>query len=344
MPCFTRRGSLAMTNTLYRFKNTIFTFSLLFLALFWNVQQGMAGTDAKGGKVYSIGFHFWKSGKIYDEAYQGIIDSLALEKINFQQVIINSGLDRKKARENLLAMDKMGLDCLVSMSSEGTQIVQDMHLKTPVIAAVVNHPFALGIVDEKSATKNLTGLCYFINPEKQLQLFKKLFPAAKHIGMIYDQKNPAGFLAEEPLMAKACDKMDLRFSSVGIVGKSDIVDGAKALLEKKVDVIVVPTNLEVYGNLSLILDLVYGNKTPIVSLNKQGVDNGALAALFADNYKLGRMAGPMIAAILFGQKPPGEIPFAMVDSPDLIINLGAANRLDYEFPPDILVSASIVLH
>ena len=295
------------------------------------------------GKIYRIGFHFWKSGKIYDEAYMGITDSLALEKIEFEPVIMNSGLNRQKAEDNLLAMDKMALDCIVSMSSEGTQIATMMHLQTPVIGAVINHPLSLGIVAQDRAKENFTGLSYFVAPEKQLNLFQRLFPKATHFGMIFDKNNPAGFLAEEPLMAKACEKLGIRFSSVGISGRADIPEGARQLINEQVDLVIIPTNLEVYGNLDLILELFYDRKTPIVSLNKQGADNGALAALFADNYKLGRMAASMFRSILIDHIPAGQIPIVMIDTPDLIINLSAAENLSYEFPPDILVSAAIVL-
>ncbi|MBU1565155.1 MAG: hypothetical protein KJ630_05960 [Proteobacteria bacterium] len=339
-----------MQGTLASSKMIVMMLLLAMICANLGVNQGFAAPEQSSAtplpasdQSFCIGFHFWKSGKIYDEAYQGIIDSLALEKISFQPVVMNSQLNREMAQENLLAMDRMKLSCIVSMSSEGTQIAQAMKLETPVIAAVINHPLSLGIIEKNRSNENLTGLSYFIDPEKQLQLFQKLFPGSNHFGMIYDKNNPAGFLAEEPLMAKACKKLGIRFTSVGIVGRDDIAEGAEKMLADKVELLIVPTNLEVYGNLGLILEQFYSRKIPIVSLNKQGVDNGALAALFADNYKLGRMAGPMFRSILIDHTPASAIPIAMIDEPDLIINLSAANSLDYEFPPDILVSAAIVL-
>lgn len=302
-----------------------------------------AQSSAVSAKVYRLGFHFWKSANIYDEAYQGIIDSLTLEGINFESIIVNSDLNLEVARDSLRKMDAMHLDCIVSMSSEGTQIAHTLGLKTPLIAAVINHPRALGLTTEGGRAATLTGISYFIEPLKQLNLFLALYPDVRRIGMIYDKHNPAGYLAEAPMMKDGCEAMGVLFSSVGVSGRADLAAGLETLLQDGVEMVIVPTNNNVYRNLDLILDTAYSRQVPVVSLNKQGVENGALAALFADNYKLGRMAGPMLRSILFDGVPAASIPIIFIDQPDLIINLSAANRLNYEFPPEILVSAAIVI-
>ena len=43
-------------------------------------------------KVYRIGFHLWKPGKIYDEAMAGIKDGLELQGIHYEEVILHSKL------------------------------------------------------------------------------------------------------------------------------------------------------------------------------------------------------------------------------------------------------------
>ncbi|MCF6238052.1 MAG: hypothetical protein L3J79_04435, partial [Candidatus Marinimicrobia bacterium] len=293
---------------------------------------------------FRIGFHFWKPGKIYDEAYQGVVDGLALEAIRYKSFIFNANRDEALARKNLKTLDGMGLDLIVSFSSAGTKIAQSMQLRTPLIATVVNHPMVLGIQKEEEANgSSITGTSYYVDAEQHLLFYREMFPRLSRVDMIYDTNNPAGFQAEEPLMRKACERLGLVFLSEGIVGKKDLPTAAQALADAKADIIVIPTNRQVYANLQNVLDITHAHQIPVVSMNKQGVEYGALAALFADTYKLGRLMAPIAGQILIDKKKPAEIPFKFIAQPDLIINLKEARNLDYEFNPSILGKASIVL-
>lgn len=293
---------------------------------------------------YRIGFHFWKSGAIYDEAYQGIIDGLDLAGIRYQPLVCNSHRDEAAARQNLVRMEAEDLDLIISLSSAGTRLAADMHLKTPLIATVINHPVSLGIQGVgDNGTLPLSGTSYYVDTDRQLQLYQELLPSLSRVGMIFDHNNPAGYLAEAPLMEKSCTSKGLAFISRGIAEKKDLAGAATALVDAGVDLIVIPTNFQVYGHLDEILKIATPRNIPVVSMNKQGVESGALAALFADTYKLGRLMVSIAGQILVEKKKIGEIPFLYIPRPDLIINLEAARRLNYEFGAAVLGRASIVL-
>lgn len=292
-----------------------------------------------------IGFHFYKPGKIYDEAYQGVIDGLQLADVEIEQVIFRSGRDQELARQNLLKMDQMNLAVIVSFSSAGTRIAKSLKLTTPVLASVINHPISLGISSElPGQNSNISGTSYYINASQQLSLYVDLFPELKRVGMIYDANNPAGYLAEEPLMKEACVKRELLFISKGATGRSNVAEAAAYLLEQQVDVIVIPTNLQIYNNLDIVLEITNSKNIPVVSMNKQGVEAGAIAALYADTYKTGRHMVNLIQQIVLQKRNASRIPFYYTLSPDLIINLKAAAVIDYEFRPEVLGRASIVLN
>ena len=295
-------------------------------------------------KPYKIGFHLWKPGKIYDEAMAGIRDGLQLEGIEYEEVIMESGKDKELARENLLKLDAMGLDVIYSLSSAGTKIAKALSLKTPVVATVINHPASLGVGqgDSNGGTK-LTGTSYYVDANKQLALYMSLFPEAREIGMIFDSNNPAGALAEEPFMGQACNDAGLKFHSVGITEKEELVEAAEKLIANGADMIVVPTNRLVYGNLDIVMAVTEEHGVPIVSMNKQGVENGAMAALYADTYNLGRQTAAMVSQILEQGTEVPAIPFQFIPEPDVILNLSSANSLDFEFPAEVLSSAAIVM-
>ena len=79
-------------------------------------------------------------------------------------------------------------------------------------------------------------------------------------------------------------------------------------------------------------------------MSKQGVENGALAGLYADTYKLGRYTAPMAKQILEGEKDAAHIPFNFIPNPDVALNLKAAKTLGYAFPADILGQATIIVY
>ena len=297
-----------------------------------------------GEKVYKIGFHLWKPGKIYDEAMQGIRDGLALANIKYEEVLLHSDRDKELARENLLKLDAMGLDLIYSLSSAGTRIAKTLKMRTPVIATVINHPTSLGVghTVEDGATR-LTGTSSYVDAKKQLELYRSLFPRIKKVGMIYDANNPAGALAEEPFMREISAEMGIQFVSVPVTDKEEIQPAAALLLADGVDAIVVPTNKLVYGNLDIVIEQVANKQIPIVAMNKQGVENGALAALFADTYKLGRQTAEMATLVLRRGANPENVNFGFIEDPDIIINLSSANRIGYIFPAEVLSDAAIVL-
>ena len=304
---------------------------------FYQVQEAFAEK-----KMYKIGFHLWKPGKIYDEAMAGIKDALKTENISYKAETFYADKSKEKAIENFKKMDSMGLDLIYSLSSAGSKIAKNLGLKTPIIATVVNHPISLGL---KFGDKNnkLTGTSYYIDTHDQLKLYLKLFPEITKVGMIYDKNNPAGYSAEEPFLKQACMHLGKEFLSIGIENKSEILETTKKIIKDGAEIIVIPTNNLVYGNLKELLEITHAQKIPVVSMNKQGVENGALAALFSDTYKTGLLTGPIAKKILIDKINPKHIPFKYSLKPDLIINMKEAKNLGYNFPHDVLSDATIKL-
>ncbi len=335
-------------NVMKRLKTLSLTMALVVVVSFGaglSVAPAGAKTEgAKKEKTYRIGFHFWKSGKIYDEAMLGIKDGLALAGIPYEAVVMQSNKDKDKAVENLRTMDTMGLDLIYSLSSAGTKLTKTAGVKTPVIATVINHPTSLGVGKDGNRAIQLTGTSYYVDTRKQLKFYLTLFPNVKKVGMLYDKNNPAGALAEEPFMQEACQELGKPFVSVGLESKDELVPAAKKLVKAGVDILVIPTNRLVYGNLRLIQAVTHQHKLPVLSMSKQGVENGALAGLYADTYKLGRYTAPMAKQILEGEKDAAHIPFNFIPNPDVALNLKAAKTLGYAFPADILGQATIIVY
>lgn len=326
-----------------------FVYLAMLVALLWSNLSNSAAAQEQANpqdaKMYRIGFHLWKPGKIYDEAMNGIEDGLKADHIEYEKFVVQSNQTETDAVENLRMLDSMNLDVIYSLSSAATQIVKKIGMYTPVIATVINHPASLSISDTDSGKEvKLSGTSYYIDVHKQLELYRDLFPQARKIGMIYDSNNPAGYLAEEPFLREACTNAALAFVSLGIDKASVLPEATRRLLANGVDVIVIPTNNLIYDHLSTVLEIANKQDVPVVSMSKQGVENGALAALYADTYDLGRQAADLAINILRGKLDPREAGFHFAHQPDIIINLTSAKALRYRFPPDVLNAAAIVIH
>lgn len=317
-----------------------------FAVLLFTMAVAIPSAHAKENKghVYRIGFHLWKPGKIYDEALAGIKDGLQVNGIKFEAIEIQSNRDKVLAEQNLRKLDNMGLDLIYSLSSAGTKLAKRIGMRTPVIATVINHPVSLGVdAGDKSPNIQLTGTSYYVDAKKQLHFYQSIFPTINKVGMIFDSQNPAGYLAEEPFMRKACKELGITFISMKIRGKNELASATGKLVSSGVDIVVIPTNRLVYGNLNTILRITNKNNIPVVSMNKQGIENGALAALYADTYNLGRQAADMTKQIFIEGASPGKVRFQFIPEPDIILNLKSAKQLGVEFPPDILSRATIVM-
>ena len=315
---------------------------LLVLAIM--ILSPAAYAQESNDKVYRIGFHLWKPGKIYDEAMAGIKDGLLVNGVRYEAVEIQSDRNKELAQENLRKLDDMGLDLIYSLSSAGTKLAKRIGMQTPVVATVINHPASLGVSQEgQSSSIQLTGTSYYVEANKQLALYQQVFPDVKKVGMIFDSQNPAGYLAEEPFMRKACNDIGLEFVSIKVSAKSELAQATNQLVEAGIDLMVIPTNRLVYGNLNQVLDITNKQSIPVVSMNKQGIENGALAALFADTYNLGRQAADMAKRIIVDGVDPSQVEYQFIPDPDIILNLKSAKKLGVEFPAEILSQATIVL-
>jgi putative ABC transport system substrate-binding protein len=274
----------------------------------------------------------------------GIRDGLAAEKIDQEAIVLKANRDKKSAAENFRKLDAMNLSVIYSLSSAGTQIAKELNLKTPVVATVVNHPASLGVMAGKNPTgTQLSGTSYYVDANKQLNLYRSLFGAIKTIGMIYDKNNPAGALAEMPFMKKAAESAGAQFIAIGITKKNEVAPAADKLIARNAELIVVPTNRLVYANLGPVLEKAFAKRIPVVSMNKQGVENGALAALFADTYNLGRRAAVIARRIIRDGVPASELGFEYSKNPKIIINFKSAKRLSFKFPVAIVGQAEIIL-
>lgn len=98
-----------------------------------------------------------------------------------------------------------------------------------------------------------------------------------------------------------------------------------------------------FDNIEQVLKITDPLKIPVFAQAEKAVENGALAGLTSDNVKLGYETAKIIIRILKDKESPADIPFIFDEFSRMIINLKAAQKIEYEVPFSVFQAASKVI-
>jgi putative tryptophan/tyrosine transport system substrate-binding protein len=115
-----------------------------------------------------------------------------------------------------------------------------------------------------------------------------------------------------------------------------------AMVQDRVDSLVVSDQLENIAYRQLIVELAAESRIPAIYPYREFVDLGGFMAYSYDLVGTYRRAADQIDQILKGTKP-GEIPFYQQTHFDLVINLNAAKALGLNIPSRLLAIADDVI-
>ena len=100
----------------------------------------------------------------------------------------------------------------------------------------------------------------------------------------------------------------------------------------KVDALYVPTDNTVVSALESVVIVAENAKLPLIVGETDSVKKRALGTISIDYYALGRQTGRMALEILEKNANPAEMPIQYLDDVELVLNLGAAERMGVELP------------
>lgn len=162
------------------------------------------------------------------------------------------------------------------------------------------------VTDPKDAfpeSANIGGVSNFVPLEPQLELFKKLQPGLKRIGMLYNPGEANSISIVKKLKA-LCPKYDLTLVEQTINKTADVAQSVVQLAQG-CDAIFISNDNTALSALKTITKL---SKVPVYVSDVDAVNLGAAAALGPDQYEIGRQTGEMILRVLKGEKLTTEFP------------------------------------
>ncbi|MCQ4088569.1 ABC transporter substrate-binding protein [Saccharibacillus sp. JS10] len=216
-------------------------------------------------------------------------------------------------------------DLVFAIATPSAQAVAAQVKETPVVFAAVTDPVSAKIVasmDKPGA--NVTGASD-TNPEaiKELADFiAEEMPDIKTVGLVLNEG--------EPNAVVMADRAEQEFSAHGIklvkaaaTNTSEVQQAAQSLVGK-VDALYITLDNTVVSAVDTIIQIANDNKIPFFSSDRDTVEKGAFATVGFKYYDHGYQAGEMAVQILKDGKKPADLPVAMQEKLDLIMNLKAA--------------------
>jgi putative ABC transport system substrate-binding protein len=207
----------------------------------------------------------------------------------------------------------------------------------PVFMMVSPRPDLAHLTDQNgNAPANLFGVYETLDYiDTSIMLIKKLFPAAKKAGAIFNQSEPQSVSALEEIN-NACEKEGITLISKPVNNSNETQLVVQSLLNEKIDVFFALPDNVVFSSMEVIVSACDKERIPVITSEEGLVKRGALAAFGADMYQWGYQCGMQAAAFLSQKSLSGIVP-EQVKSRRKVFNSGKAKMfnlsLDSTFIP-----------
>ena len=229
---------------------------------------------------------------------------------------------------------------LVPISTPSTQalVKVDENSGIPIVFAAVTDPVASGVVTSLTHPGgHVTGITDATPVKPQIEVFKKVLPHLKTLGIIY---NPGDNSSTTPLKEahEVANNLGITLVEAPAFKTSDVPAAMQQLVGKNVDAIFVPLDNTVLAAMDAVLKIAFQHKTPVFSSDSDSVSQGALASSGYTHFDTGYAAGLIVVKVLKGAKP-GDIPVGNAQDLNIYINPKTATKLNIQIPESILKTA-----
>lgn len=225
-------------------------------------------------------------------------------------------------------------ELIITISTPITQqFVKDA--RCPIVFGAVTDPVGSGIISSlEEPTANITGTADVLPYEEQIKLIRKIHPAAKKIGVIYNPAEAPSIFAMKHIEVYA-PKYGFELVKKTVSKTMEIQQAALSIVSE-CDVLLVSSDNTVTGGLSAIVNIAIKNKRPLYAGDEGSIQKGAIAAYSINYDQLGKQTGKLAVEVLKGVK---NIPVFVSRQGDLVINTKAAELMGVIIPDSLITKA-----
>lgn len=231
---------------------------------------------------------------------------------------------------------------IVAVGTDAVQLLKAYYEKLPpsqqipVVFTMVIDPVGLSLIGsaERSGGR-FAGVALAVRPHRQLRALLDTAPIVRHVGVIYNPKEPVF----QQMVAQAReDAARLGLTLVEAHAESAAqVPNALAALQGEVDALwLIPDPVcAVPESFQQILNWAQTHKIPLLAFAESFVRRGALLGIGVDMAEQGALAAELAVRILNGERPE-EMPLLTPRRLLAYYNRKTARELNLEIPPMLL--------
>ncbi|MFD1432798.1 ABC transporter substrate-binding protein [Lacticaseibacillus yichunensis] len=192
-------------------------------------------------------------------------------------------------------------DLNLAIATPAAQALQKDDPDTPLLFTAVTDPVSANLTKSKAdPSSNATGTIDMVDIPEQIGYMHRLFPKAKTVGMIYNAAEQNS-VVQIKLAKAAVKKLGLKVTTTTVASTNDVQSATEALMNR-CDVVYAPTDNTVAAAMKTVAKVSLKMKVPVVPAASTMVEDGGVASIGIDYYKLGVQTAKMAVKILQGKK------------------------------------------
>lgn len=302
-------------------------------------------TQSSNTEMIKIGILQGGEHPALDAAREGFIAALAEKGYKEGEKITIDYKNAQNDQSNLTTMsqkfveDKSNL--VLAIATQASISMAAATKEIPILITAVTDPLGSGLVNklEKPDT-NVTGTSDMTEINKQIDLMMKISPNIKKLAIMYTSSEENS-IYQAKIAEEYAKSIGLEVEHKTVTSVNDIAQVAESVVGK-FDAIYMPTDNILASAMPTVSGIAIENNIPIFPAEEGMVENGGLASISIDYYKLGYQTGEMAVDILDGKSKPQDMPIQYMNTPTIVLNSAVIKKMGITIPEDILKDAKML--
>ncbi|HKQ64986.1 MAG TPA: ABC transporter substrate-binding protein [Methylomirabilota bacterium] len=237
----------------------------------------------------------------------------------------------------------LGVDLVVTVSSQGLVEAKPALASVPVIMAASNYPVERGLVQSLSRPGgNITGIATFTSGtfEKRMQLLSEALPRVSRVAVLRLPGDQNDYIVRD--LERSAQKLGLKLQIIEVQRPTDFPGAFETAARGNAQAIMTAQGPFFLQHLKPFADLALKQKLPSFSGEPTAAKAGVLISAGASISASCHRAANYVDRILKGSKP-ADLPLEQSTTLGLEINLQTAKALGLTIPSSLLLRADHVI-
>ncbi|GHU18007.1 hypothetical protein FACS189472_05700 [Alphaproteobacteria bacterium] len=287
----------------------------------------------KKEEVITIGVCKSVEHEALNSVVSGMEDYLKKQNKKYKILVETSQGNMALGSQIMAKFANSGVDIVVTVGTSPTQCGFKLAKagKIKLVFASVTNP---DDISPNLAGTNTTGVSNFVPLEPQVELFKKIQPSLKNLGIIYNF-GEANSVSIVKRLRGVCKAAEINLIEQGV---STITDISQVLAKISADAIFISNDNLALSAMSNIVKVCNKKKIPVYVSDTDQVENGCIAALGPNQYDVGVQTGKMVQRIVDGENI-NDIKVEYPRVSELFLNEKSAELLGMTLSDDLKAEA-----